>query len=430
MQAWSHSAYEYTLNVDKEREWDLLDDGVYHYLFGSVLKSHIVAILAGPLCRTWSRLPRLEDNGPPPLQARDGPGRFGLEGLDKQHRSMVDGDTLLLLRTLVLMELMQAVKRAKDEAPGFVFLEHPADPATYTECRSIGTKSNSSEGAALIHKPPSIWSWPEVHGWLDRLNLHVARFDQGMLGHSAVKPTQVAATTSASLWESLNGRVAPLAELWHVDRGATMRDRVQVSRSHAAWAPQLVDELKLALARWPKEALEGHAEQQRLERFSIVTLSKVDKTFEWKRHCEQGHLPWCKDCLACLESAAYMRPHRRQRHPVLLNMMADLAGPYREEEDTEVQKGKYVLLVVYPFLVWMTQEAPADAPMPEDVCLGEAHTEEDLLEDARAPDPFKVGTEDEPHADPSPKERDMADKDTAAWASVVDALKRPYKVVN
>ena len=119
----------------------------------------------------------------------------------------------------------------------------------------------------------------------------MARFDQGTLGHPAVKPAHVA-TSSASLWESLNGRVVPLAELWHVDRGVTMQARLQASKSHAAWAPRLVEELKLALSRWPKEALEGHAEHQRLAKFGIVSLSRVDKLSSWQQHCEQGHLPW------------------------------------------------------------------------------------------------------------------------------------------
>ena len=130
------------------------------YLFDAVLKGYIVAIIGGPPCRTWSRLRRLEDDGPPPLRSREGQGRFGVPDLSKDYQSLVDGDTLLLLRTLVLMELMQAVQRVRGESPGFVFLEHPADPVTYTECRTIGTRGNSQEASELIHRLPSIWSWP------------------------------------------------------------------------------------------------------------------------------------------------------------------------------------------------------------------------------------------------------------------------------
>ena len=262
---------------------------------------------------------------------------------------------------------------------------------------------------------------------MDRLALHAARFDQGMLGHEAVKPTQTV-TTSGSLWEFLNGRLVPLAELWHVDRGPTMRDRVRASQSHAAWAPGLVEALRLALTRWKVEAVEDDSEPKRLAKFGIVHLSRVDKHQEWKRHCAQGHLPWRKDCLACLESAAYMRPHRRQRHPILLNMMADLAGPYQEGEDVEVQRGRYILMVVYPFPLWITDSVPDDAPIP-----GDAHfldEDEGVPEDVPLPDSFDTIIEDEIRVDPSKKERDLADKETAAWDSVVETLKGTYKVVN
>ena len=122
VQTWSHSAYEYTLNVDTERGWNLLDDKVYGYLFEAVLKGHVVAILAGPPCRTWSRLRKMEDDGPPPLRSRHGAERFGFHGLEERYQQLVEGDTVLLLRTLVLMEVMQVVQKKRGEAPGFVLL--------------------------------------------------------------------------------------------------------------------------------------------------------------------------------------------------------------------------------------------------------------------------------------------------------------------
>ena len=160
-----------------------------------------------------------------------------------------------------------------------------------------------------------------------------------------------------------------------------------------------------------------------------ATLATVDKLADWKRHCEQGHLPWRRDCLACLESASYMRPHRRQRHPVVLNMMADLAGPYKEGEDVEVTKGRYILLVVYPFPQWVREPATEDAPIPEEWYEEEELAHASDVEPTDGGDPFM---EEPPEAsmDPSVKEKDLADKDSDRWASVVDTLKRPYKVIN
>ena len=256
----------------------------------------------------------------------------------------------------------------------------------------------------------------------------MARFDQGSLGHSAVKPTQVA-TSSGSLWEALNGKLVPLSDLWHVNRGATLRERVESSRSHAAWAPQMVELLQAALKRWPTEAKEAKSEEGRLARYQVAALAKVDKLAEWKRHCAQGHLPWRKDCVACLEAASYLRPHRRQKHPVLLNMMADLAGPYKLGEDVEVKKGKYILMVVYPFPLWGKAPTATDAPIPEDFELPEDHLDEMSEAPDVEEDPFLVELA-EVIPEPPPKERVSVDKESETWTTIVDTLKAPYKVVN
>ena len=290
---------------------------------------------------------------------------------------MADGDSCLLLRTLLLVEVMQAVRHEQGLHPGFVFLEHPADPVTYAECKRPKGRQGESATATAVDRAPSMWVWPEVRSWLDRMGLHVARFDQGYFGHEAVKPTQIA-TNSGDLWEALHAKIIPLSDLWQVDRGSSVEDRIRASKSHAAWAPSLVTELQKALKIWIKKGHAEPGEEMRLCRFQAVcspkaVLSKVDKHDSWKQHCMQGHVPWRKDCIACLESAAYMRPHRRQKHPVLFNMMADLAGPYQPGQDTEVRKGRHILMVVYPFPKWRPEAVAKDEPIPD---LGEFDPDE------------------------------------------------------
>ena len=73
-------------------------------------------------------------------------------------------------------------------------------------------EKGGNEGGMVAPPPPSIWAWPEVQEWLDRMSLHVARFDQGFFGHMAVKPTQVA-TASGDLWEAIHGKMIPLKEV-------------------------------------------------------------------------------------------------------------------------------------------------------------------------------------------------------------------------
>ena len=437
-QSWSHPSYNYTLNVEKERGWDLLDDSTFGYLLGATAQGHIAGILAGPPCRTWSRLRTDTDGGPPPLRARDGPERFGYAGLEKGYQEMVDGDSCLLLRTLLLVEVMQTVRTRQGRHVGFVFLEHPADPASYVECRPC--ESETSMHGRHQPKPPSMWVWPEVQQWLDRLGMHVARCDQGYFGHDAVKPTQVA-TNSGELWEAVHGKMIPLSDLWQVARGASVEDRIKASRMHAAWAPQLVHELQRCLKLWVEQGESKEQETLRLVRFEAAsrpeaTIAKLDKAEAWRQHCRQGHLPWRKDCLACLQSAAYMRPHRRQKHPIFCNMMADLAGPYIPGEDTEVRKGKYVLMVVYPFPLWTKTPAGSDVPIPPpeeydpDEDLEFPDNMEGLDEPPEDFDPFGVEIPDIASPAPSAVELNALKKEEGTWAGISAALSSPCKVVN
>ena len=84
-QSWSHPSFNYTLNVEKDRGWDVLDDATFGYIMGAVMRGCIAGILAGPPCRTWSRLRTRADDGPPPLRDREGIGRFGFATLESTY---------------------------------------------------------------------------------------------------------------------------------------------------------------------------------------------------------------------------------------------------------------------------------------------------------------------------------------------------------
>ena len=108
--SWSHPSFNYTLNVERDRGWDVLDDSTFGYILSAAMRGCIASILAGPPCRTWSRLRTKADNGPPPFREREGEGRFGFAALESPYREVVDGDSCLLLRTLLLVEVMQAIR--------------------------------------------------------------------------------------------------------------------------------------------------------------------------------------------------------------------------------------------------------------------------------------------------------------------------------
>ena len=103
-----------------ERTWkeletkDLLAKHVAAYILHLCLSGKVKMILAGPPCRTVSRL-RHTQPGPPPLRTRFGATRFGRDNLSDQLRSMVADDTVLFLRSLTYYVVAEesAIERPK-----------------------------------------------------------------------------------------------------------------------------------------------------------------------------------------------------------------------------------------------------------------------------------------------------------------------------
>ena len=147
-QTWSHPAFSSTLNLDLEKGHDLLSSDLFHCLLSATLNNAFDGMLGGMPCRTFTRLRRggTSNDGPSACRSREGLGRFGLEGVDEQLRQQVDGDTILLLRFLVLTEVMQAVKQFRGSKPGYVLAEHPADPASYVRAKPSGSSDVSGLG--------------------------------------------------------------------------------------------------------------------------------------------------------------------------------------------------------------------------------------------------------------------------------------------
>ncbi|CAE7216076.1 Cfap91 [Symbiodinium sp. CCMP2592] len=68
----------------------------------------------------------------------------------------------------------------------------------------------------------------------------------------------------------------------------------------------------------------------------------------WKRHVQNGHLPYNRHCKTCVETAATGRSHRRLVAPSCYNLSIDLAGPFRVKGETADQKGfRYALVGCY-----------------------------------------------------------------------------------
>ena len=69
---------------------------------------------------------------------------------------------------------------------------------------------------------------------------------------------------------------------------------------------------------------------------------------KWRRHVENGHLPYNKRCRTCVETAATGRSHRRVIAPSCYTLGLDLCGPFRVHGETADAKGyRYALMGVY-----------------------------------------------------------------------------------
>ena len=157
------------LDVELKHGADMLEDCLFQYLLQLCMSGRVRAILAGPPCRSFSPRRSDSDGGPVPVRDRDGPGRFGREGLSPQNRKLAQEDTVLIFRTFLLYKVARdgAQERGGDQDVMFVG-EHPRDPREY---RESGCEN------------PSMWAWPETIEFQRVFSLHKATFNQSTWMH-------------------------------------------------------------------------------------------------------------------------------------------------------------------------------------------------------------------------------------------------------
>ena len=156
------------------------------------------------------------------------------------------------------------------------------------------------------------------------------------------------------------------------------------------------------------------------------TRAEIDRQ-EWIDHCRRGHVPCRRDCRACVQSGAYPRPHRRQRHPHVLNLQCNLGGPFVTGEDVSIQKPRHLMVVMYLF-----PSLQLDNSSPEDGVDEDGYKiPEDLLSDP-SDGPLHelvpegdVGDED----NPAPKEAEFAKEEQDKWDTIIASCKQRYKAV-
>ena len=161
----------------KEVEHDLLRDQPYYDLCRRALAGHIVGTGGGPNCRTWSILRWIPKPGaPPPVRGRREPHCWGLDSLKASDQQLVDDDSILLLRQMVITHLAALGRRHRGLPDPWNFLEHPVDP-----------KHNSREPSAW--RCSSIWATRALRTWHHLMGNTFLTFDQCRLGQVVKKTT-------------------------------------------------------------------------------------------------------------------------------------------------------------------------------------------------------------------------------------------------
>ena len=87
--------------LDIDLDEDLSLDTTFSYLLALAIQGRVKILLAGPPCRTLS-VCRTYPGGPPIVRDRLGPGRWGRANISGTESMKVEGDNVLILRTMAL----------------------------------------------------------------------------------------------------------------------------------------------------------------------------------------------------------------------------------------------------------------------------------------------------------------------------------------
>ena len=354
------------LVVAIDREEDLNNPSTYAFLLRLCLTGKVSLITSGLPCRTRSVL-RGRGEGPPVVRGRFGDDRWGFPGLPEEEMWKVVEDDSLWVRTLSLSAAAQwgLENRFPGQGAKLGFgLENPSDPA-------------------LVFGPPhcdspSIWITPEYRTLEKMLGLKQHHFDQGPLGHQIRKPTTVGATET--FWPGWCSNLRGPG--WGVRPGTS-------SAEWSEWATGL----KQAFAEFTAAVLaQGRQDQQ--------VLARVNGAQSFRDHVLAGHVPFRKDCFACVAGRARRASHFRQEVSEAYVLSLDLAGPLPAGVN-EKETARYFLAASFSLPVDSrlngSQKDGEDVPTEGEAPLGwDLDLDEDAEqpEEAAEPDSLPVGEEE------------------------------------
>ena len=214
----------------------------------------------------------------------------------------------MIFRMIFLWMVATATARANGESDPDFIMEHPEDPKL------------SIKEPTLV----SLWGFPEIQFLKDEMKWFWWEFDQGPLGHPRRKPTRILASMHCP--RELRGVRGPstVSEEERDQDGDGFR-----SATWAAWAPGL----KQAIKRMVENSLAGA---------TLEKVMKLDGSF--LEHLQRDHIPYRRDCRACLAGSFRGHIHRRVVAPDAWCLSLDVIGPMKLGEDELVKKVKYGLI--------------------------------------------------------------------------------------
>ncbi|CAE7940779.1 RE1, partial [Symbiodinium sp. KB8] len=315
--AWKSTAEAaHVVTVDQAE--DIMADDTYAALLDLALSGKVKTVFGGPPCRTFSALRARgpDDGGPRPLRTREGDERWGRGDLSEWETWRVRQDTIMIFRMLFLWLVAAAVaKESGTTTPDFI-MEHPEDPKEFMK---------PSEWAFPEYQDlTSLWVFPEIQFLKSELGWHWWQFDQGPLGHPRKKPTRVLSSTPcpSSLRDVRGPSVVSEEERDHDGGGFR-------STSWASWAPQLKHIVKTEV----EVSLAGA---------TLDRIMKLDTDF--LEHLQRDHIPYRRDCKACLAGSFRGHIHRRIVAPDAWCLSLDAIGPMKQGDDERLKRVKYGLI--------------------------------------------------------------------------------------
>ena len=164
----------------------------------------------------------------------------------------------------------------------------------------------------------------------------IATFNQGAVGHQALRPTTIA-TTYPEVME-LNGDF----DFESHCVPTSLLDRPPLRR----WSPYL--ESLIARAAVNYTSLPMAVEHEAVECGAKLSKLTKDQRDAWTLHLLNDHQPYRADCSVCLNAQATGYQHRRRKQPQLYALALDLAGPYKVRgRDMDFDDYKYIMVAAY-----------------------------------------------------------------------------------